>query len=663
MKAVVSPSASASTTGSNCCPSKSKIEKVLETQSIILDGPERIHCSALTKEIIGDTFNKYWTLYDDFTTLYDLLRRGLRMSNNGRCLGYRPSEGSKYVWLSYKEVLKRSLNFGRGLRHLGLKKKDFVGIYCKNRVEWVLAEQGLFPFSMTSVPLFDTLGPKAVNFEISQAEISLVVVEDDKKVRHVLDPKPECLKIIIHIENISEETSKSAETMGAKLYKFEEVEKYGEKYEKKYPEQRPGPDDIAILNYTSGTGGNPKGVVIEHKNFVAAISSNLITFSQSRRGLNPSDVIISFLPLAHSYEKLVENCALVTGSSIGFFRGDVQKLMDDIKYLRPTVFPCVPRLLNRVYDRVISRASKSVVRRCFLNAAIKSKSREVRKGKLRRNSIWDVLVFRKVQNALGGRVHTVISGGAPASLDILEFFKCALGCSVLEGYGQTETCATGSITHPKEVNAGHVGAPSVCCQIKLIDVPEMGYLSEQDQGEICMRGPHVVKRYLKSPEEFEDVVDDEDWIHTGDVGKWLPNGVLKIIDRKNNFFKLSQGEFVAPERIETVYAMCHYVSQIFVYGLSTESYLVGIVVPNIEAFRNSHPGQGLEDICRDPNVKPVILENLTITGKDNSLLSFEQVKDIHLCPTPFSDELGLITPTFKLKRSEMKKYFHKEIED
>ncbi|CAG7817148.1 unnamed protein product, partial [Allacma fusca] len=198
-------------------------------------------------------------------------------------------------------------------------------------------------------------------------------------------------------------------------------------------------------------------------------------------------------------------------------------------------------------------ANDSTLKRIIMNTAVLYKGREVERGILRRDSIWDQLVFRKVQDLLGGNVRIIMSGGAPINNEILHFFRCALGCTVVEGYGQTECTGAVGITHPKEVKAGHVGPPVPCAAIKLIDVPEMNYFTENDQGEICIRGPLVSKGYYKNPEETEKTFGKDGWMHTGDIGTWLPNGVLKVIDRKKHIFKLSQGEYVAPEKIEIIY--------------------------------------------------------------------------------------------------------------
>ncbi|CAG7731795.1 unnamed protein product, partial [Allacma fusca] len=269
---------------------------------------------------------------------------------NGNCLGWKPEGESSYKWISYETVINRSVNFGRGLRHLGQKEKDFIGIYSKNRVEWVLADLGVTSFSMSSVPLYDTLGPSACHFIISQAEIATVVVESEKNLLSTLENIPLCLENIIYMEQLRPEVQKRARELGLKLYHFQEIEKIGENKQNWYSEKPPKPDDIAFLCYTSGTTGTPKGVIITHANYVSNISSVLTWLNHSGHLLTKDDVLFSLLPLAHIYERVTEGPILLAGASIGFST-DPLKLLDDLQALRPTFIPCVPRILNRIYDK------------------------------------------------------------------------------------------------------------------------------------------------------------------------------------------------------------------------------------------------------------------------------------------------------------------------
>lgn len=204
-----------------------------------------------------------------------------------------------------------------------------------------------------------------------------------------------------------------------------------------------------------------------------------------------------------------------------------------------------------------------------------------------------------------------------------------------------------------------------CNHVKLDDVPDMNYFSVNNEGEICIKGTNVFKGYLKDPEKTEEALDKDGWLHTGDIGRWLPNGTLKIIDRKKNIFKLAQGEYIAPEKIENIYIRSRPVSQIFVHGDSLQSALVGVVVPDTDVLPSFAAKLGvkgsLEELCQNQIVKEAVLEDMQKTGKQSGLKSFEQVKDIFLHLEPFSTENGLLTPTLKAKRGELSKYFRTQI--
>lgn len=291
--------------------------------------------------------------------------------------------------------------------------------------------------------------------------------------------------------------------------------------------------------------------------------------------------------------------------------------------------PAVPRLLNRVYDKCISEISGSSIKRLLFRMAMNAKESELSQGIIRRNSIWDKLVFRKIQEVFGGRLRMMIVGSAPLSGAVLTFTRCALGCIVCEGYGQTECTAPITLTVQGDYVPEHVGPPVACCCIKLVDVPEMEYYAIDNKGEICVKGSNVFIGYYKDPERTAETVDEDGWHHTGDIGKWLPNGTLKIIDRRKHIFKLSQGEYIVPEKIETIYLKSLYIDQIYVYGESLKSCVVAIVVPDVDvlkcwAIENNIAGT-LSVLCNDARIKDLIMSDMISRGKDAGLKSFEQV--------------------------------------
>ncbi|XP_016427678.1 long-chain-fatty-acid--CoA ligase 5-like [Sinocyclocheilus rhinocerous] len=243
----------------------------------------------------------------------------------------------------------------------------------------------------------------------------------------------------------------------------------------------------------------------------------------------------------------------------------------------------------------------------------------------------------------------------------------SLACfQIFEAYGQTECTAACSFTMPGDWHTGHVGVPIPCNIVKLVDVEEMNYFASSGEGEVCVKGKNVFRGYLNDPEKTAEALDQDGWLHTGDIGKWLPSGVLKIIDRKKNIFKLAQGEYIAPEKIENVYIRSAPVAQVFVHGDSLQSSLVAIVVPDPEVLPGFAEILGvkgsLEELCRNQEIKKAIISDLNKLGREAGLKSFEQVKDLYLHPDMFTIENGLLTPTLKAKRADLTKFFKVQIE-
>lgn len=276
----------------------------------------------------------------------------------------------------------------------------------------------------------------------------------------------------------------------------------------------------------------------------------------------------------------------------------------------------------------------------------------------------------------------MVSGSAPLSANVMIFFRILLGIPIIEGYGQTEGAAAGTIGHPDDMETvGHVGGPTASTEIVLVDVPEMGYLHTDTEhhgqacrgrGEICIRGPSVFPGYYRDEKTTREALDDEGWLHSGDVGLWRLDGTLQIIDRKKNIFKLSQGEYVAPEKIENILLHSPLVAQSFVFGDSLQSCLVAIIVPDEEPLRAWLSSTADEkslllakapftEICLSQIANTAILKDIARVSKDNGLHGFECVKAIHLEKTPFSVEANLMTPTFKLKRQQAQQRYEKEI--
>jgi long-chain acyl-CoA synthetase len=319
------------------------------------------------------------------------------------------------------------------------------------------------------------------------------------------------------------------------------------------------------------------------------------------------------------------------------------------------------------------------VKKKIFDAGLAAKTEGLKRGYLK-HAIYDRLIFNKIKKGLGlDQVRLMVSGSAPLSDTVMTFYRCMLGISVVEGYGQTEGAGCTTLGAPDDViTVGHVGGPSGAVEVALYDVPEMGYLhTDTDnrgqacvgRGEICFRGPNVFKGYYKDEEKTREAIDDEGWLHSGDIGIWRPDGSLQIIDRKKNIFKLSQGEYVAPEKIENIISPSPLIAQCFVYGDSLQSALVAIIVPDEDPVRNwaasrdeSLAKEPFEKICKSEELNKAIISDIRKLSKESKLNGFETVKAIYLDSSLFSVENGLLTPTFKLKRQKARDQYEKEID-
>ncbi|XP_076151100.1 long-chain-fatty-acid--CoA ligase 1a isoform X1 [Alosa pseudoharengus] len=634
----------------------------LAMQSIEVPGDEHVRRSVLLDE--GKELMTCY--YEDARTMYEVFTRGVRVSNDGPCLGSR-KPNQPYEWLSYKEVQEMAENIGSALVHRGHSQSGDrnVGIFAQNRPEWTISELACYTYSLVAVPLYDTLGTEAIDYIIEKASISTVICDVADKARLILDcvsSRKHTVRTIALMEAFDSELVARGQTCGIEILSLKDLVVLGKANQKK--PLPPKPEDLAIICFTSGTTGNPKGGMLTHGNVVANCAA-FIRVTEVHSMLNQSDIHMSYLPLAHMFERVVEGVILIHGARIGYFQGDIRLLMDDLKTLQPTVFPVVPRLLNRMFDKIFGQAN-TPLKRWLLDFASRRKEAEMKSGVVRKDSMWDTLIFSKVQASLGGRVRLMITGAAPVSPTVLTFLRSALGCQFYEGYGQTECTAGCSMSIPGDWTAGHVGAPLPCNLIKLVDISEMNYLAAKGEGEVCVKGPNVFQGYLNDPEKTAEAIDKDGWLHTGDIGKWLPNGTLKIIDRKKHIFKLAQGEYIAPEKIENIYTRSDPVAQIFVHGDSLQACLVGVVVPDADFLPGWAKKRGIEgsytELCKNKDLKNAILEDIVRLGKEGGLKSFEQVRDIALHPEMFSVQNGLLTPTLKAKRTELKNHFREQID-
>jgi long-chain acyl-CoA synthetase len=616
-------------------------------------------------------------------TLHDAFVRGVEEHQHNPCFGVRSvGEDGKtrgeYEWEDYKSVFAKVKDIASALRRIDLNPGMSVALFSTNRPEWIIAMEACYAQSLVTVPIYETLAEKSVVHILNESEVRAVVCTADKvdKLMRNQD-KFEYLKYIIALDYVPGASSEEVSVQPPKIniLTWDQVLKLGAAMP--FAFTAPKSSDVATICYTSGSTSEPKGCLLSHANLLASVSGSL----NSGVNIAPTDVYISYLPLAHMYERLVIETALASGSAVGFYSGELVTLLDDVTTLRPTLFASVPRIFNKLCERILQsvQASGGFYQSLF-DTAFESKRGNLKKNSVNKSYVWDTLVFSQVKARLGGRIRVILSGSAPLQPEIHDFLKVTMSCPVIQGYGLTETCAASNLQHISDQRSGNVGPPTASCEMKLVSCPEMGYVvsSNPPRGEVCLRGPSIFVGYYKQDERTREVIDSDGWFHTGDIGAIDETGNLSIIDRKKNIFKLSHGEYVAVEKVENALLSDSYVSQIFVYGDSNQSVLVAIVVPNLQAVRaliarESHKidslligpsGQASDSaICENMQVKAMILNHLTRTGQGKGLQGFELIKNIFLEISPFTIENDLLSSTLKLKRPNLKDRYAAVIAD
>lgn len=627
------------------------------------EGESRIYRNIALKLPDGNSKPLLARWDDKISTLYESFMHTVGKYPDNNCLGWREGE-TPYKWISYSETNKRSLNFGRGLLKLGCQPKSFFGIYSQNRYEWILTELGLFNFSITTVTLYDSLGPEACAYIINQSELALVACSEEKALTLLASetPMPTLTTLIIYGDAITDKLKDAAALKNVKCIGFTDVVNMGaESDAKPIP---PVADDICTLCYTSGTTGNPKGVILTHANFIADMAGAEVAGIDTY----PTDVHISYLPLAHVFERIVFHKILSSGGACGFFRGNPKLLFDDMIELRPTIFPSVPRLWNILYAKVHTGVeAKGSFTTSVFQYAYSQKQDHLKDGTFK-HGIWDK-VFADVRAKVGGRVRLMVTGSAPIAPHIMEFLRICFSCVVIEGYGQTECCAAALATSADFTGVGNVGFPLASVEVKLIDCPALGYHATDKpypRGEVCFRGPICCKGYYKEEEKTKELIDENGWYHSGDVGAILEDGSLKLVDRAKNIFKIPLGEYIAPEKLEGTYLQSPYISQCFVYGHPLQNNIVAIVVPNEDNWKTYADENKIEfnlaDMSVNPAIVKMVLKDMTDVGKSSKLRAYEFVKRIYITPNPFTVEQGILTPTFKLKRPQAQALFQTQID-
>lgn len=604
-----------------------------------------------------------------------LISRETEVGDNGR--PFEKLHLGEYEWLTYGQAFETVCNFASGLAQLGHKKEERVAIFADTRAEWFVALQGCFRRNVTVVTIYASLGEEALCYSLNETEVTTVIC-GSKELKKLVDlsGQLDTVKHVICMDADIPSAVSSVEQSGRwKITSFADVQILGR--ENPVDADYPVSADVAVIMYTSGSTGLPKGVMMTHGNVLATVSAVMTIVPD----LGSKDVYLAYLPLAHVLELAAENLIAGVGSAIGY--GTPLTLTDtsskikkgtqgDASVLRPTVMASVPAILDRVRDGVRKKVdAKGGLSKKLFDLAYARRLSAINGSWFGawglEKLLWNLLVFSKVRAILGGRIRFILSGGAPLSADTQRFINICLGAPIGQGYGLTETCAGGTFSEVDDSSVGRVGAPLPCSFIKLIDWPEGGYLtsdSPMPRGEIVIAGPNVTVGYFKNEEKTKEVykVDAKGmrWFYTGDVGQVHADGCLEIIDRKKDIVKLQHGEYVSLGKVEAALIVSPYVDNIMMHADPFHSYCVALVVASQPAVEEWAAKQGIvyndfAELCEKEETVKEVYASIVKAGKNVRLDKFEIPAKIKLLSQPWTSEAGLVTAALKIKREAIRK--------
>ncbi|XP_038049964.1 long-chain-fatty-acid--CoA ligase 4-like [Patiria miniata] len=604
------------------------------------------------------------------------------MQPNGK--SFKKLVMGEYIWQTYEETFTAVDCLGRGLRSLGVQHKENVLIFAETRAEFLISLQACFRYGFTVVTLYATLGEKAIIHGIKETGVRVVITSSSllPKFKAIQKDIPQ-IETIVYMEDQLTKTDTSKFSDEMKLYSFQSVVKHGESNTDTTRAQ-PDPDDLAIIMYTSGSTGIPKGVMMSHKNIMSMVSGakNRIPHSSGIAQLVSDDTCVCFLPLAHILEVVLECSLLSEGCRLGYsspltmtdISSKVKKgSKGDVSVLKPTVMATVPLIIDRLYKGVMDKVnSGSPLQRALFKFAYDYKLRHIEQGF--DTPIFNMLIFSRMRDMLGGNMKLMLCGGAALSQSAQHFMQCCFCTCIMQGYGLTETSGGGTVAEPGDFITRHVGQPLSCCEIKLLEWQEGGYTPEDrphPRGEILIGGGNVAMGYYKNDaltDEYFKTVDGQRWFYTGDIGEMLPDGTLRIIDRKKDLVKLQTGEYVSLATIETVLKKSPYVENICIYADGDFDYCIALVVPyrnNLESAAKEQglSGKSFEEICSSKKMEQVVLVSMAKVAMEGKLQKWEVPRKVKLCTEVWLPETGLITDAFKLKRRALSEYYKETIKE
>lgn len=556
----------------------------------------------------------------------------LTVEEKGDKTALAEKDGGRWREYSFRELYRRVEDFAAGLRGLGVREGARVAIMSTNRVGWTVADLAIMSLGATTVPIFPTLGPRQVEHILRDCGARIVIVEGEEQLEAVRGSGVGVAHTIVLDEGAA----------GKGTLRFSEVEERGRRGKYAGWEEAwrgLGRDQVATIIYTSGTSGRQKGAILTHGNILSNLEAIIEVVP-----ISDDDVGLSILPLSHVLERTCSQFLNLVGGGTNYIAESVDRVQQNLQEVRPTVLLAVPRVFERIFGVIRAQGTANPVRaRIFESAVRTARNRYLADAGERPMGpreqvmfrLYDLLVYRKVRQGLGGRIKFCVSGGARLEPWLGEFFYGA-GIPVAEGYGLTETSPVIAVNRFEELKFGTVGPPLPNVQVRLAE-----------DGEILVRGPSVTRGYHNLPDENEAAFEDG-WFHTGDVGEFDEGGRLKITDRAKDIMVLDTGKNVAPQPIETALANTAHISQAMLVG-EGKKFVSALLVPDFDALRRTL-GEDLPDekLCSDRRVRDLIASEIEEACRD--FQEHERPKKFELVPHEWTEESGELTPSLKLKR-------------
>jgi long-chain acyl-CoA synthetase len=569
-------------------------------------------------------------------TIADLLPRAAELYGTATAVKFK--DGEQWVDRSFEEVREIVRPLAFGLVELGIQKGDRVSILGNTRPEWTYFDFAALSIGAVVVPIYQTNSPEECRYVLDNSDAKVVIVEDAEqleKVRAVRDQLPQLEHVVLMSGDADDALSTgelTAKGAGGN----------NEAWKALY--EAVTPTDICTFIYTSGTTGPPKGCIISHGNY-----RSMLDMVNDVSVIEDEDVAYLYLPLAHSFALLIQFGTFDLGTTLAYWERDPLKILPNLAELKPSYFPSVPRIFEKIYTAATSAIEKEGgLKKKIFDWAIKvgAKMREVeRSGRKpgfllqRQYAFADKQVLSKIRGLFGGRIRLAVSGAAPINPEILNFFDAA-GVLVLEGWGMTETSTAATISTPEDFKVGAIGKPFPGCEVKIAD-----------DGEILVKGPNVFQGYHKNPEATAETIVDG-WLHTGDIGEIDSEGFIKITGRKKDIIITAGGKNITPANLEAEIKQHPLVSQCVVVG-DRRPYLVALVTLDEEEAAKYAQENGLPEdpaqLAANPDVKAAIEAH--VDKINENFARVEQVKKIAILPHDLSQESGELTPTLKVKRA------------